>query len=179
MCQAVSLFLSLNLIFRSYNRAPEEIDEIAAWLKNVTSFRILPTSVIRAISEKVRLREYKKGQACKLFISKLSSLFVLVCFQGEPGDCLYIIYSGSVKCIVNGVHVATYKAGEAVGQTALDGAIPRSSTLLAACPTTILRLERDDYSFTMQVTFFFNSKIQFIVLFNEAKRRVFAGLKKS
>ena len=61
------------------------------------------------------------------------------------------MFSGKVRCLVDGVQVAIYKPGDAMGQTALDGATPRTATLIAATVAQILRLESDDYKFTMEV----------------------------
>lgn len=74
-----------------------------------------------------------------------------MCFQGEVGDCLYIIYDGVVRCVVNRNDVAVFKTYDAPGQKALETLGPRTATLIAAVPTTVLKLERDDYCNIMEV----------------------------
>ena len=45
---------------------------------------------------------------------------MLVCKQGDKGDCLYIIYDGIVEVIVNTTLVAVYRAQETLGRQALE-----------------------------------------------------------
>jgi hypothetical protein len=73
-----------------------------------------------------------------------------VCYQGEQGDCLYIIYDGLVKCLVNGSLVATYKGLDAPGSLALEGPTKRTATLKAAQVTSVLLLQKEDYRDIME-----------------------------
>lgn len=120
----------------NYSRTIEEIESITIFLLKIKVFRSLPRKIVETISEKVKLKVYHRNEA--------------LCHQGDQGDCLYIIFSGMVRCLVDGVQVAVYKAGDTMGQTALDGATPRTATLVAVNETQILRLESEDYKFTME-----------------------------
>ena len=76
---------------------------------------------------------------------------LLVCRIGDPGDCLYIIYNGVVKCCLNGTEVARYQTYDTPGQAALTGTKTRTASLVAMTSTHVLRLEVEDYNMIMRV----------------------------
>lgn len=69
-------------------------------------------------------------------------------YQGDPGDRLFVIGSGLVKVVLasssgDEMLLATLGAFEAIGELAvLDGA-PRSASVIAVEPTTVVILERE------------------------------------
>src|SRR5262245_13206107 len=75
----------------------------------------------------------------------------IVCRQGEPGDCLYLLAAGQL-----GVHVQepesgasrridSLGAGDFFGEMALLTGEPRSATIRAEKPSRVLRLDRDRF----------------------------------
>jgi CRP/FNR family transcriptional regulator len=71
--------------------------------------------------------------------------------QGDPGDALYIIASGSVKIVLpppdagESAFLATLGAGEFFGELALLDGEPHSASVIAMEPTEVLVLGRDDF----------------------------------
>lgn len=78
-------------------------------------------------------RTYRRGQ--------------YLCYQGDPGDCLFVIASGLVKVVLSNeqgdeIVLATLGPQESLGELAvLDGA-PRSASVVAAEPTSVVMLTR-------------------------------------
>src|SRR5215470_10180113 len=75
----------------------------------------------------------------------------IVCRQGEPGDCLYLVAAGQL-----GVHVQEPESGASgridclgtgdfFGEMALLTGEPRSATIRAEMPSRVLRLDRDRF----------------------------------
>jgi CRP/FNR family cyclic AMP-dependent transcriptional regulator len=94
-------------------------------------------STIDALAAALRIRRFRKGET--------------VFHQGDPGDALFIMASGSVKVVLpsdEGAEpaiVAILGAGEFFGELAiLDGA-PHSATIVAIEPTETLVLHRDAF----------------------------------
>ena len=64
--------------------------------------------------------------------------------QGSFGDALFIVIDG-ILLVKNGDKlVARLDQGEAVGEMAVLDWQPRSATVIAEVPTTLLRVERND-----------------------------------
>jgi cGMP-dependent protein kinase 1 len=67
-----------------------------------------------------------------------------IVIQGDPGNILYIIKKGSVVCICDGKQTRKMWPGESFGEQALLYNTERTATVIAACPTVLLSLGRDD-----------------------------------
>jgi CRP-like cAMP-binding protein len=65
--------------------------------------------------------------------------------EGDAGDALYVIASGSVKVERAGHHVAVRGVGDAVGEMALVGREPRNATIVAETEVRALRIARPDF----------------------------------
>lgn len=63
---------------------------------------------------------------------------------GEEGDALYVVVVGSVEVVRGDEVVATLGPGECVGEMAALDWEPRSATVRALEPTSVVRLERND-----------------------------------
>ncbi|HEV8545126.1 MAG TPA: Crp/Fnr family transcriptional regulator [Candidatus Limnocylindrales bacterium] len=94
-------------------------------------------ATVDSLAAALRLRRFRKAET--------------VFHQGDPGDALFIVASGSVKVVLpsdEGAEpaiVAILGAGEFFGELAiLDGA-PHSATIVAVEPTEILVLHRDAF----------------------------------
>jgi len=125
--------------------------------------------MLELLASKIKHRFYQKEE--------------IICHQGEAGDCLYIIYDGVIKCLINGTEVGVYHAGQAVGQAALEGPSQRASTLVASVPTSVLRLERDDYKNALEQChnqekneyFFLMNEIKVIQNINDQKKKIISS----
>src|SRR5262245_63887563 len=71
--------------------------------------------------------------------------------QGETGDSLYVVASGALGVFVasaaggSTLRVGTLTSGEAFGEMALFTGEPRSATIRADSPSTILQMPRDRF----------------------------------
>jgi len=64
--------------------------------------------------------------------------------EDDLGDCMYLVESGHVRVTRSGTLIAELGVGECVGEMAAIDWEPRSATVTATCPTTLIRLERND-----------------------------------
>lgn len=78
----------------------------------------------------------------------------VVCRQGEPGNCMYLIQEGEVEVLHEEAGVETalgrLRAGDIVGEMAIFDRQPRSATVRAAGRARLLTL--DKRAFLRQVT---------------------------
>jgi hypothetical protein len=65
--------------------------------------------------------------------------------EGETGHHLYVIEDGEVEVIHHGRPVATLGRGDYFGEIALLRHVPRTATVVAKTPTTLLSLEREGF----------------------------------
>lgn len=72
--------------------------------------------------------------------------------QGEDGDCMYVLESGSLLCskIFKGqtepTNLKTYVPGEGFGELALLYNAPRAATINAVEDSIVWRLDRDTFN---------------------------------
>src|SRR5215207_619753 len=100
-------------------------------------FGVADEAAIDALVRVLRVRRFRRGET--------------IFHQGDPGDALFIVASGSVKVVLpsdEGAEpaiVAVLGAGEFFGELAiLDGA-PHSATIVAVEPVETLVLNRDAF----------------------------------
>lgn len=106
------------------------------FLQRVPLFEGLEEPHLLALAETMVERQYKKGE----------TLF----FEGDPGDSLYIVSSGTVKVYrvaEDGREktLALLGAGEFFGEMALLDEGPRSAIAETMEPTTLYHLHRSDF----------------------------------
>jgi CRP-like cAMP-binding protein len=72
--------------------------------------------------------------------------------EGEPGDLMYVLMSGTAEITVHNRVVEIAEAGAIVGEMAMidDGA--RSATLVAKSDCTFLPIDRKRFNFLIQQT---------------------------
>jgi NTE family protein len=77
----------------------------------------------------------------------------VVCRAGDPGDSLFLILDGLARVTLpdgDGSRVvARLRRGDVIGEMSLVTGEPRSATVAAAVPTTVLELARDDFAATI------------------------------
>lgn len=61
--------------------------------------------------------------------------------QGDPGTYCYVVIDGSADVYVSGEYVATSGPGAMIGEMALIDHRPRTATVVASGPMTLLRFD--------------------------------------
>jgi uncharacterized protein YhbP (UPF0306 family) len=98
-------------------------------------FRDLPTSAIDSVETKLESRQFEAGQ--------------IVVRQGEPADRFFIVVDGEVEVVheegerTRSVNVL--RAGEFFGEIAILRETPRTATVRALTPTTLMAMDRDTF----------------------------------
>lgn len=65
--------------------------------------------------------------------------------EGDHGDCLYLIISGSVKIHINEVEIAVLGHNECIGELSLLDRLPRSATATILSKSRLLKINADDF----------------------------------
>jgi CRP/FNR family transcriptional regulator, cyclic AMP receptor protein len=66
--------------------------------------------------------------------------------EGDEGDALYLVKSGSVRIISGSIVYETVNPGGVVGEMALvDGEMPRSASVIAATPAELIRIDKSKF----------------------------------
>jgi CRP-like cAMP-binding protein len=102
-------------------------DEVAA----MPLFRDLSPAELDVLLARMLLLEVSVGQP--------------IIRQGERGDRFYVVRSGALSVERDGEHLALLEAGEAFGEIALLLDVPRTATITAVEPTSLLALEASDF----------------------------------
>ncbi len=107
-------------------------------LRRCVLFRGVDRPSLETVAESLRLRRYRRDQ--------------VIFYQGDPGESLFVIESGSVKIVLASPEdgedqaiIATLGAGEFFGELALLDGAPHSATAVAMEPTETLVLRRDAF----------------------------------
>ena len=101
-------------------------------LRSSPLFARVEPEALAACAASLRLRRYRRGET--------------IFHQGDPGDSLYIIESGSVKIVLpdpegaEGAIIATLGRGAFFGELALLDGAPHSATAVASDPVAALIL---------------------------------------
>lgn len=73
----------------------------------------------------------------------------IICHQGEPGDCMYVIQSGEVEVIREEgdivVTVGELETGDVFGEMAIFEKQPRSATVRSKGTTRVLTLDKRSF----------------------------------
>ncbi len=107
-------------------------------LRRCALFAHVDDGTLELCVSSLRVRRYRKGET--------------IFHQGDPGDSLYVVESGSVKIVLpspegeDGAIIATLGRGDFFGELALLDGAPHSATAAAieATETLVLRRERFD-----------------------------------
>ncbi len=113
------------------------MSDISEFLTEVAIFSDLTHHQRSILTDRLTAQELPEGQV----------LFA----QGDPGDALYIVRSGSIEIAVQTgeneeVPVATLDPGSFLGEMSIFDHAPRSATCRARESSTVLRLDEDDFS---------------------------------
>jgi CRP/FNR family cyclic AMP-dependent transcriptional regulator len=112
------------------------VHRLADFLASVPLFRRLSTEERRGFAALAREQRYPRG--------------ALVVRQGDPGDALFVVRSGTVKVVVVGddgreVILDTLGQGAHFGELALIDGRPRSAHVVALDQAVLLVLRREDF----------------------------------
>ena len=66
--------------------------------------------------------------------------------EGEPGDAMYLIASGTVEVLRNGRKIAERGKGDFIGEMALLDGQTRSATVVARGAVTLFEVHRKDFT---------------------------------
>lgn len=72
--------------------------------------------------------------------------------EGEQGDLMYILMSGTAEIIVHGKVMEIAEAGALLGEMAMIEDSNRSATVIAKSDCTLLPIERPRFNFMIQQT---------------------------
>jgi hypothetical protein len=100
-------------------------------LRNCPVFAPLPLATTEGLARRVISLDVPAGTA--------------IITQGEEGDRFYVIASGSVEVIKDGVVVNREGPGESFGEIALLRSVPRTATVRSLEPTHLIALDREPF----------------------------------
>ncbi|MGH2406868.1 MAG: Crp/Fnr family transcriptional regulator [Candidatus Limnocylindrales bacterium] len=106
-------------------------------LRRCALFAKVDDSTLALCASSLRVRRYRKNET--------------IFHEGDPGDSLYIVESGSVKIVLlspeseEGAIIATLSRGDFFGELALLDGAPHSATAVAMEATDALVLKRDRF----------------------------------
>jgi MFS family permease len=116
----------------SIDRRSEAPDpEILAVLRHIPFFAPLPAPALERVMADVTRSEAPPG--------------TVLIREGDPGDRFFVILDGEVSVSRGNRHVLDQGAGGYVGEIALLRDIPRTATVVAKTPVTLLSLEREPF----------------------------------
>jgi hypothetical protein len=126
------------VIIRVGEDAPDEAGERAVQvslkievLKGLQLFRYLSYKELVRVMNITEGREYGEGED--------------VIREGDPGDAMYVVLSGTVRLHKGGVTVTTLGKGQHFGEMALVDRTQRSLTATAMEPSRLLYIRRKDF----------------------------------
>jgi CRP-like cAMP-binding protein len=113
-----------------------EPPDTLATLARCRLFAGLDAAALQRVARGMRSRRFRRGE----------TLF----HQGDPGDALLVVRSGSIKIVLpseagDEAIIATIGAGDFLGELALLDGAPRSATAVALTATETLVLPRDRF----------------------------------
>jgi MFS family permease len=97
-------------------------------LRGCPVFAPLPLATIENLARRMNPVEFDAG--------------VEITTQGQPGDKFYVIAEGEVEVFQDDEFRRTQRAGDSFGEIALLRGSPRTATVTAVTPTTLLALDR-------------------------------------
>ena len=124
--------LPAGILANGFAKELTRLKESVSWdiVANVPFFAMLSEEEIFEIANKLRLRLFHKGD--------------IVIKEGEIGDAMYFILSGSVRVLRDNVRVVL-KKGDFFGEIALIKNIPRTATVVANEKCELLELNKYDF----------------------------------
>ncbi|GMH58343.1 hypothetical protein TrST_g9614 [Triparma strigata] len=116
---------------REKGRTHEDLQRIATWMEKREIMPGLGTRRFLELAKTVHFEEVDKSH--------------VLCTQGEVGDAFYIIFSGSVRVIIDGGVVGELLPGNGFGERSLETDEPRSATCISTEPTQCIVIKSHEY----------------------------------
>jgi voltage-gated potassium channel len=128
VCGIVVLALVAGILATAFAQEMRRYAFLRTWniVAKVPFFQTIGAAVIAEVARLLRPRDYPAG--------------AVIVRRGEPGDCMYFIASGEVEIEI-GPEPLSLGTGEFFGELALLTGTPRTATVVAAEPCTLLRLD--------------------------------------
>lgn len=130
------LLLPVGILFlrgrvRALDREIEIPERELALLGSIDLFASLEAHAIEGLADRMKRIEVRPG--------------TVVVREGDIGDRFYVVEQGEMEVTIGGRPVATLETGEYFGEIALLRNVPRTATVTAIGPTTLLELERAEF----------------------------------
>lgn len=106
--------------------------EVSSFLAKIPLFEDLSRGELASLAEIVETESMFAGEA--------------VFHQGDLGDALYVIQSGSVSVEVSGQEVARLGPSDYLGEMSIIDELPRSAACVIVENAVLLRISRDDFN---------------------------------
>lgn len=142
------------------------------FLKQTVLFYNIPDADLNQISQDIIERHYNPGD--------------IIFHEGDPGQLLYLVKSGSVRIFVNSLDgsetsvILVGRVGQMFGELAVVDDLPRSATAIAMAPTVLCTLSREAFRTHMrrypQFGFNFLQELSMRVRYNTQQMNSFASL---
>jgi CRP/FNR family cyclic AMP-dependent transcriptional regulator len=143
-----------------------------SFLKQTVLFNHMADSDLLQISEDIMERHFKAGE--------------IIFHEGDSGQLLYLVKSGSVRIFVNGLDgsetsvILVGRIGQMFGELAVIDGLPRSATAVSISPTTLCTLSRDAFRKHMrhypQLSLNFMKELSMRMRYNTRQMDSFASL---
>lgn len=105
-----------------------ELHDRVAFLSNIPLFATMGPDQLKNIAERTETLEYPPD--------------TYICREGEWGDSLYVIMSGAVSLVKDGIELGTFRRqGDCVGEMTLIDGQPRSASLRTTTDVRLLQLK--------------------------------------
>ncbi len=121
----------LLLTWRSLRVADDSADipiVAISLLRRIPAFAPLPPLALEAVARASTEVSVAAGEA--------------VVTEGEEGDAFYAVVDGSFDITISGRRVSTAERGASFGEVALLANVPRTATVSASCPGSLLAIQR-------------------------------------
>eukprot|EP00359_Climacostomum_virens_P010102 CAMPEP_0204911218 /NCGR_PEP_ID=MMETSP1397-20131031/9612_1 /ASSEMBLY_ACC=CAM_ASM_000891 /TAXON_ID=49980 /ORGANISM="Climacostomum Climacostomum virens, Strain Stock W-24" /LENGTH=501 /DNA_ID=CAMNT_0052081695 /DNA_START=577 /DNA_END=2079 /DNA_ORIENTATION=+ len=117
----------------SSHRTDDEREAVTRWLEHLECFRDLPKENLKELSGRFNTVVFEPGDALMR--------------QGDPGDCMFVLFRGKVDVLISGVgKVGEIGGKNPVGEAAIKNNVARSATIVAATQVVALKLKKQDYA---------------------------------
>ena len=96
----------------------------------------MTVSSVKRQRAEIDMRTFAKGAGATIKVPAGGAVFS----QGDPGDCMYIVQTGSIDMVIGDTVIETIGANEALGFMSMIDELPRSSTARAreACELSLI-----------------------------------------
>jgi CRP/FNR family transcriptional regulator, cyclic AMP receptor protein len=97
----------------------------------------------RGARQEIDIRQFARSVGTNMSLQTGQVVFS----RGDPGQCMYIIQSGSIEIVIGDKVVETIGANEALGFMTMIDKMPRSSTARAKEPCELSLLDESKFRF--------------------------------